>query len=187
MRLTLRPFPAALPAIMLLALGLAGCEEHLPAYELPEYKLSARVYIEPTRLVIVGQSPGIFGVDLVNASEGVDENVFPPPYELEADVSMWFEEDPSRRALISGHQLFDGAQYAIGPGEAVRLELEMPRYDDSGTPWDYGVGDGEDKIVVFQGSLRIVELDLLLNTPTIRSTFRFAPPGERPAAVPPTP
>ena len=165
MRLTLRPFPAALPAIMLLALGLAGCEEHLPAYELPEYKLSARVYIEPTRLVIVGQSPGIFGVDLVNASEGVDEN----------------------RALISGHQLFDGAQYAIGPGEAVRLELEMPRYDDSGTPWDYGVGDGEDKIVVFQGSLRIVELDLLLNTPTIRSTFRFAPPGERPAAVPPTP
>jgi hypothetical protein len=164
--------------LLTVAILAGACDEKLPAYEAPEFQLSATIYVEiPLDLTEGDPTNRTFGVDVTNVTgiqNPAEQYVLLPPYEISASVSVSLVRDPSRRVDVSGSDLFeDPVADRLDPGRIRRLVLPFPMEDSYGRGWNWPLGDENEYELVLQGTVEIREAGVTIHTPPVRTSLIY--------------
>jgi len=158
-------------------LATTGCEESLPSFPDPSIELTATInvnnIIDTASMEEVGLGP--FGVDVRNVSdpEGTGAFYLAAPFTISAWVDVHHAKDPSRHITIGRKVRFSDPAQRLDPGQTVRVELPFPTRDAEGFPWNMFDPSVAAHDLVFQGTVRIPEYDLIIRTPPRQITVIY--------------
>ncbi len=165
------------PVALLTLLVTTGCEESLPPFPEPSIELEAIINVSDfiATANLGEEGPGPFGVDVRNMSnpEGVGAFYLAPPFTISAWVDVHHAKDPSRHITLGRKVLFSEPDQRLDPGQTVRVELPFPLQDADGFPWNFFDPSVAAHNLVFQGTVRIPEYDLVIRTPSRQMTFIY--------------
>lgn len=140
---------------------LGSCEEHLPKYEVPAVDLEAELMVEQTLMLgeLLG-APPIFGIDITNMSNDIDQFMIQPPYQVYVGITIALDRDPSRNIFLEKTVTF---RQILEPRQRVRVELEYPLTDSQGYPWNWRHEDKPRHELIFRGKVRITKVGVEIN------------------------
>jgi hypothetical protein len=157
-----------LPAFLLLA--ATACQESLPPFPEPGIELSARIVLD-SRVETFG-TPWPFLVEVLNVSDpqGTDAFILPPPFSVSVWVDVHHAKDPSRHIVV-GRKV--DITERLDPGGRLRVEVPFPAYDANGDPWRALDLTSNEHELVFQGTVRLPDFDLVIRTPVKRTVLVY--------------
>ena len=166
--------------LLLASFTLCACQEQLPAYEEPSIPLQARIVVDTMidlgELIVPQPSP--FSVFLENIDDGTLQYFIPPPFEIEADISVSLAQDPTRKVFLTAKKTFNTSSDTLGVGGAVWVDIPFPIQDSEGRPWNWLRPTKTRHELLFQGRLVVRKKGSTLtsiNMPQVRVIFIYGP------------
>ncbi len=168
-------------AMIVTVLGLAACQEKLPAYVEPETPLEASIIInEIVYASDINRLTPDFILIIKNTSDSLNSYVIEVPYEVHVDITVLNATDPLRKTQVEEIARYTEIRDNLRYSYFLLIGFELPLEDDEGRAWDWPYSSDIEYVdLIIQGKVRIPKMDLEVNTPRARTRLMLGSPLSR--------